>query len=124
MTKGEQFEWFLTQRFTLGDWSDFLSADHSSLSRQKILEASQLARSSLYQNPAIKARLAEVEAELRRVGVLKRLHSKIDMSSDEMSLLMVITGMEERLKILDRDIYFLSLSVESVCDYVKNLGME
>jgi hypothetical protein len=124
MTNGERFEQFLKERFTFGDWSDFLSADQSSLSRRKILEACHLARSALYQNSFIKKRLAEVEAELRFGGVLKKLHSKIDTPSEETSLWMVIAEMEERLKILDKDVYFLSLSVESVCSYVKNLGKE
>jgi hypothetical protein len=124
MTNGERFEWFLKERFTSGDWSDFLSADQSSLSRRKILEACHLARSVLYQNSFIKKRLAEVEAELRCGGVLKKLDSKIDTPSEETSLWMVIAEMEERLKILDKDVYFLSLSVESVCGYIKNLGKE
>lgn len=124
MTNGERFERFLTERSSLGDWSDFLSADQFSLSRRKILKACHLARSALYQNTVIKDRLAEVEAELRCVGVLKKSHSKIDMRSDETSMWMLIAEMEERLKILDKDIYFSSLSVESVSDYVKNLGKE
>jgi hypothetical protein len=122
MKNGERFGRFLKERFTLGDWSDFLSADQSSLSRRKILEGCHLARSTLYQNPVIKNRLAEVEAELRRVGVLKGVDSDADSLSDETSLLMIIAEMEERLNILNRGICSLSLSVEDAHDYVKSLG--
>lgn len=122
MTNGERFERFLTERFSLGDWSEFLSADQFSLSRRKILEACHVARSALYQNPVIKDRLAEAEAELRRVGVLKGGHSETDSLSDKASLLMIIAEMEERLNILDKGICALSLSVEDARDYIKNIG--
>jgi hypothetical protein len=122
MTNGERFELFLTERYCLGDWRDFLSTDQSSLSRRKILEGCPLARSTLYQNPVIKRRLAEVEAELQRLGILRGMHSETDSLSDETSFLMIIAEMEGRLNMLNRDICSLSSTVEDAHHYVQNLG--
>lgn len=124
MKKIERFEKFIKERFNLGDWLNFLSTDQSRLSRRKLLEACIFARSSLYQNSEIKSRLFEIEAELRYLGVLKISHVAADALSDEASLLMEISEMEERLDILGRHLVFLSSSVEDVRKQLQKFGKE
>jgi len=124
MTKVEQFNEFVMARSKLGDWSNFLSADRSRLSRQKILEACRFARSSLYQNVSFRNRLAEVEQELRGVGVLKQSEEEPSILLDETSLLMMIAEMEQRLEILGARMSALSSSIEGVRNQVQQFGRE
>jgi len=124
MTKVEQFNEFVAARFKLGDWSNFLSADRSRLSRQKILKACLFARSSLYQNSAFKNRLAEVEAELRGIGVLKKSDTEPSILLDETSLLIGIAEMEQRLEALCGRMNALSLSIEGARNQVQQFNTE
>ena len=124
MTKGERFEYFVKTRFELRDWSNYLSVDQTRLSRRKILEACQFARSSLYQSPVIKIRLSEVEAELRRIGVLRHLTSVPDTLLDETSFLTVVTEMEKRLDILGGRMSALISSIQDVRGQVQIFNIE
>ena len=122
MTKVERFEKFVAARFRVGDWSNYLSADQSRLSRQKILGACQFARSSLYQNPVIKSRLSEIEEDLRCAGVLRKVNSMPDTLLDETSGLIVMAEIEERLETLTGRMRRLLSSIEAVRNEVKKFN--
>jgi len=124
MTKVERFDEFVVARFKLGDWSNFLSADRARLSRKKILKACLFTRSSLYQNIAFQNRLAEVEAELRGIGVLKQSGTEPSILLDETSLLITIDEMEQRLEVLCGRMNALSLSIEGARNQVQQFNIE
>lgn len=110
----ERFDQFVSTRFTLGDWGNYVSRDQTRVSRKKILEACSFGRSTLYQNTAIKKRLLEVETQLRYASVLRPLISAPDTLLDEECVLTVVVQMEVRLqKLRERMAAFLS-SVEDV----------
>jgi hypothetical protein len=71
MTKQERFEAFVAEREARGDWQAFASGDRSKLARRKICEACRFARSTLYQNPTIRGRIADLETTLRTRGLLQ-----------------------------------------------------
>lgn len=124
MTKVEQFNEFVMTRFQVGDWSDFLSADRSRLSRRKILEACLFSRSTLYQNGAFRTRLAEIEGELQCIGILEKPDAERRISLDDESLLVAIDEMEQRLDTLCSRMDALSSSIEGARDVVCKLGTE
>lgn len=71
MAKIERFDAFVAERETLADWEAFVSNDRLRLVRRSVYEACGFARSTLYQNPEIKVRIAELETMLRARGVLQ-----------------------------------------------------
>jgi len=68
--KLEQLDAFIVEREAHSDWSKFTSRDRSMLQRQLLCKHCRFPRSTLYQNQAIKNRLAALEADLRRRKLL------------------------------------------------------
>lgn len=78
-----EFDRFLRQRILKDDWVNYLADDQMTLSRKKILESCGFSRSTLYQNKAIKNKLASCENMLRRNGVIKFI-SKTDEALEDL----------------------------------------
>lgn len=124
MTKVDRFEQFVKSRYELGDWDDYLLADRSKLVRWKILEACQFSRSSLYQDPVIKDRLSDVEADLRISGVLRECGEARNIVLDESSLLLATAELSGRLDVLEGRMRALVSSVQEVRCQIANFNVE
>jgi uncharacterized alpha-E superfamily protein len=113
MTKEDLFEAFIRARNDRGDWTDFMSLDRTALVRQCILDQCGFPRSTLYQNPKIKARLAEVEAQLRAAGTLKsETVSEANELMKEPAILGAAAELESRLSSLQQRITTLSSLID------------
>ena len=114
MKNSERFEQFIQKRCQLEDWDKYISRDKTRLVRKKIMKGYGVSRSTLYQNPAVKQRLNEVEAELRRRGVLCWHNCDHDMLIDESAVLVVAVELDSRLDSLDERMALVLTSIEQV----------
>ncbi|TCG01023.1 hypothetical protein BZM26_09705 [Paraburkholderia strydomiana] len=73
MTKLERLDAFFAAREEAGDWRQYLNKAGTQISRHAVVEGCQFPRSTLYQAPAVKMRLAKMEANLTQRGIVKTL---------------------------------------------------
>jgi hypothetical protein len=119
----ERFTQFINARIQNGDWSRYISADRSSLSRKRIIEVCQFSRSSFYQNSTIKKRLFEMENQLREAGQLVSLHRPTQVISvEESSLDDEVENLQWRLDTLQVQRAELLESMEEARRYIRSLS--
>jgi hypothetical protein len=71
MTTLERLNAFFAAREEAGDWRKYLNKTGTRISRHAVVDGCQFPRSTLYQAPTIQRRLAEMEADLTRRGIVK-----------------------------------------------------
>jgi|LakMenEpi03Aug12_release.lakeMendotaPanAssembly.Ray.scaffolds.fasta_scaffold1042312_2 hypothetical protein len=98
LSKIDRFDTFVAEREANKDWQNFLSRDCSSILRHKIYNHCEFTRSTLYQNPAIKIRLAMLEESLRKRGILVA-PSRVDSDLNRPDL--IIDGFDREIEILN-----------------------
>lgn len=71
MDNSARFQMFIAERLKAEQWADLISKDGTCLSKSKIVVASNIPRSTFYQCAELKDAYAQIEAKLRKKGVLK-----------------------------------------------------
>lgn len=97
------------------NWPSYISSDKKRLIKQRIIEACNLPRSSLYQNPEVKIALAQIERRLRNKGVLvsnEAMDHNAEMGDSVM--LNVFAQLEMRLAGFEEAAAALSAKIEKV----------
>lgn len=124
MGKLNRFENFIALRFELSDWGNYVSKGRIKLLRHKIIDECDFPRSILYQNPGIKQRLQNLEAELRSLGILRRNNLEPDKLLDESAVIGAAAEMNSRLDSLDKRMASLMSSIEEVRRQLKICSKE
>lgn len=96
--KLERLDAFIAEREAHSDWLRFTSRDRTMLHRQLLCEHCGFPRSTLYQNPAIKKRLAALEDDLRR---RKLLTAPFTEHLNENAASLTDSDMEQQIEVLE-----------------------
>ena len=114
MKKFDTFENFISTRFSLSDWDNYISSGRVKLLRHKIIDECDFPRSILYQNPLVKKRLHNLEAELRNLGILQNNSSAEVKLLDDSAVLSAAAEMNYRLDSVGKRMAALMCSIEEV----------
>lgn len=71
MTNLKRLNGFFAAREAADDWCEYLNKASTQLSRQALLDGCQFPRSTLYQVAAVRERVAQIECDLARRGILQ-----------------------------------------------------
>ncbi len=99
---------FIATRDARQDWSSFVNSDRTSLHVSKLCAVAGISRSAIYQNQAVKHRLAVLEGLLRERGILEiggtsgaAMYGEVDASvteQDLQDLSMRLTSVKDSLR--------------------------
>lgn len=96
-------------------WPSYITSDKKRLIKQRIIEACNLPRSSLYQNPEVKMTLAQIERRLRNKGVLvPNQATDLNTNMDDSVMSNVFAQLERRIAGFEEAASALTAKIEKV----------